>query len=325
MPHSSGGGSHGGGSHGGSGSSGSAGRTSRHYFAGCRTYVYYRHSRPYYIYGDYDMKTGNSSGAILGIIVLLVMVAVFGYALFSQIANPHKLKGTDTYQVEVIDKAGIFSENKTELKEELQEFKELTGIVPIIVTITNDTWRANYNYLTDYAYDYYVDHFNDEKHWVIVYATPADASFTNWSWEGMQGDNTDNILNDAKLRTINADIQANLENRTTYTVEEAFTVSFSNMNEHVMTREINYVPAILTGLAEGFLVFCLIGSVLNLKNGYKKEELVEITKENVADVEHPATVKCEYCGGEYVKGIHKTCPHCGASIIDESVNDIFNS
>ena len=28
----------------------------------------------------------------------------------------------------------------------------------------------------------------------------------------------------------------------------------------------------------------------------------------------PETAKCQYCGGEFVVGLHTTCPHCGAPI-----------
>ena len=69
----------------------------------------------------------------------------------------------------------------------LVSFREKTGITPALTTtswVTSMFWPAS---LEDYAYSDYVTKFKDEKHWLIVYQSKDN-------FEGMQGDETDNIL-----------------------------------------------------------------------------------------------------------------------------------
>ena len=37
-----------------------------------------------------------------------------------------------------------------------------------------------------YAYDEYLDLFDDEMHWLIVFSTDGDEEWEDWYWEGMQ-------------------------------------------------------------------------------------------------------------------------------------------
>ncbi len=53
----------------------------------------------------------------------------------------------------------------------------------------------------------------DENHWLIVYSQKGqigDADF-DWSFEGMQGDNTDDILTSSVTSDFNADLYHKLE------------------------------------------------------------------------------------------------------------------
>ena len=75
----------------------------------------------------------------------------------------------------------------------------------------------NYNNLEEYAYSAYVNRFQDEKHWLIVYEELGDVSSLpedmyrypssdepEWQFWGMQGDDTDPILTAEVTEKFNA-------------------------------------------------------------------------------------------------------------------------
>lgn len=166
---------------------------------------------------------------------LLVLIPML-FASFHGPVKPMKLPSQTTIVIK--DDANIFTATeKSELEKELQEFKKNTGVVPAVVTSNNEEWENNYNSLENYAYDLYVNNFSDESHWLIVYSQPEliNGDFIDWYWEGMQGDNTDKVL-DVFIDDFNKDMQKFLTNRSHYTVEKAIEQSFNRPQTHLNAK-----------------------------------------------------------------------------------------
>lgn len=317
MPHSSGGGSHGGGFHGGSaGHGGSSGpRTSRHYYPGARTFVYYRHGIPMYIYSDADLRHQNSrKNRRLTSLVLLPFVMILVFLLIVTMGPPTKLSGGEMYPVEIIDNIGVLKNNIPELEKALNDFKDTTGITPAVLTVYNEDWTSKYN-LTDYAYNAYIDRYSDEMHWLIVYSEPKEKGddFIYWHFEGMQGNDTDSILSYSKTESFNSDLYKYLNEHETYTVGQAITEAFNNLTP-VSLEESHDIGNILPiALMLIILLFIFVANIFGDKlRGYKDEDLTEIK----SSTGKPQTANCEYCGSQYAVGAHTRCPHCGASLTD---------
>ena len=245
MPHSSGGGSHGGGSHGGSHShsSGSRGRSSgrsvrvgRTYFPGAYRYVRYHDGGMDYIYSNHG--TLNQSGRTklsLGLLLFYVPFIIAGFFLISQTVNiPRKMNVSYTPSVEVIDNTDrISSQDEAVITQSASELYETTGVPVCVVFDENSAWVSHYNSLENYAYDVYVNMYNDEDHWLLVYTDDgidrqAAESFSDWYFEGMQGNNTDKYLPERLTSKFNEDLNKALVNRSN-TMGQAFAIAFDEM------------------------------------------------------------------------------------------------
>ena len=228
MPHSSGGGSHGGGSHGGSHGShgGSSNHISNHYFRGARRYR--RHHRnsglDEYVYANSKPQKGGLSGIIFLGIFGAIFTFIIGAGTHS--ALPRRLNSPIMYVPAVYDDAGLI-DNDEELTETITEYYSATGICPVIYTVYDEEWNGmapglteSYEDLETYTFCKYVDNFSDEQHFVIVYSIPeADAkalsegriTVPNYSWEAVQGDETDPIITEGFFRHMANRIQKDLE------------------------------------------------------------------------------------------------------------------
>ena len=199
MPHSSGGGSHGGGSHGGHshhsssrhGGSRNSSRISKTNFAGAKRYRYRHHGQERYFYSDREPnKIFDWKRLLIGFFyipfLIPAIIMIGGDVTIS----------TAKYDTSIIikDEANVFEQTES-LNDALTGFYEKTEIPPAVITVSPEVWKDNGS-LEDYAYDRYLSEFDDENHWLIVYTQKGergDIDF-DWSFEGMQGDNTDDIL-----------------------------------------------------------------------------------------------------------------------------------
>ena len=326
MPHSSGGGSHGGGSHGGShhsshssgrsrGGSGSSQRTSSTAFAGATRYVYYRNKRPYFVYSNYDIRKKNTASTVITIIFLAIMaLPILGVGIAGAVVSfetPKKVYPPSNKSIVIEDELGVI-DNEDDLIDTLEDFRGETGIVPAVVTISEEKWNQSYPTLEDYAYDKYLELFKDEKHWLIVYSSEVeDDGFDDWKWEGMQGNDTDNILTVKKVERFNEDLHKMLLQRSKYSVGEAIEKAFDSLNSYVMNKTWNkpvfFASVGVSGFFLFFLVWLGISTIKPVKTSYYHKAIV--CDETLVDQE-----KCEYCGGVYVVGLHKACPHCAAPL-----------
>ena len=317
MPHSSGGGSHSGGSHSSSSySGGSSGRSTpavyRSYHSGTRRYVYYQNNRPYYYYST--EKVEEPSKATLPLLIVLFIVAILiSIPLWTLIVDtPQKLEMDYDTNIVIADNLDIMTEaEESELSMKLKEFQDVTGITPAVLTVSNDEWKPYYEGLENYAYDYYVNAFSDEKHWLIVYSTDSGTKFEDWYWEGMQGDSTDYIITSSVVDRFNDVMQKELTSRTKYSVKDSISDSFSEVLPTIMDKSIDWEFVILMVVVDGFVLIFFISQIISTKTAKKRSNSYACKTSK----EQPIEDTCSYCGGVYVHGIHISCPHCGAPIV----------
>ena len=319
MPHSSGGGGGsfggGGGSFGGgsSGSGGSSSRVSRTYFPGATRYVYYDGGAPHYIYSNNDPGKNAGKWRYLFLLFYIPFFAVI-WPLMADIRHaPAKLEMDYDARVVIEADASIMGDIM-ELAGALEDFRDETGITPALVTVNNEEWEGRTS-LEDYAYDYYVKRFSDEKHWLIMYSEPKDPKDNDkYYWEGMQGNDTDDILNDKYLDEFNGNLNDLLAQGNRPDVTGSVTKAFRNITPKVMTPYISFGKIGVGIFFVGFLVVHFIIMTVSLIRMGKYKTAVPISL-NIGET------KCTSCGGGYIKGTCKTCPHCGAPIgREEDIN-----
>lgn len=326
MPHSSGGGSHGGGSHGGShssgghGGSGSGSASRRHsstYFNGARHYVYYKNKKPVHFYSDVEItpeyiKKRKRTWKLIRIVLAVFYMFMFLVSgLTASLSMPHKLTWECVDPIRIVDNNSMISASEeAALMEQLQEFRDKTGISVTILTVHDDEWEDNFYTLENYAFDYYVSNMSDEANWLIVYSEPESyTGFNDWKWEGMQGDDTDGVLTDSSTDKFNAEMQKNI---TKDGFPKAVAETFDYFNDIVMKTSINFPFLIISFFAMAlhasiffFVTWLVFGN--NIKIDEKAIELENPQYRYVEDT-------CAYCGGMYIHGIHTSCPHCGAPV-----------
>lgn len=314
MPHSSGGG---GGSFGGGGGSsfssgsdsgGSSAHTSNTYFEGADKYVYYHNGTPHYIYSDRDPSKGASKWRFL-VLLFYIPFLVFIIPMISDSWHrPGKLDTDCDTGIVVEDNAGVIKDT-TELEAAMEGFFDQTGITPALVTVNNEDWQVEeYESLEDYAYTCYLDHFSDERHWLIVYSEPKDPSDGDtYYWEGMQGDETDDILTVDNRDVFNHVFNKHLAEGQRPDVAASLVMAFTSLDTRAMMPSFSISRIFPAGIMLLFIVFhatCVIISLVR-SGRYKNAVKVGLSADEGT---------CFSCGGCYVKGSCDTCPHCGAPI-----------
>ena len=322
MPHSSGGGFHGGGFHGGGfhggfhgggfhshghGSSYRAHRISRFAFLGATRYVYYHHHRPHYIYSDNDPAEAEPKKAWVPVIILFIMLILPIIIILAKgIHIPKKLSMNYDTTI-VIDDAGdkLSDEEETRLKKTFISFQEKTGITPAFTSINGWTSMFWMYGLEDYAYSDYVTKFKDEKHWLIVYQGGS-----NWAFEGMQGNDTDNILTGEVTKNFNSIVYNSLSSNVG--VADSLIKGFDKISPTIMNNsfylEEDLGAPIFFWIAITSVAF--IFSIIRLVNTYRMQNAVKCPEET--PLKH-----CPYCDSLYHPELTKRCPHCGAILKEE--------
>lgn len=328
MPHSSGGGSHsggGGGGHSSGGGSSSSGGGSSYIgvrstpYAGASRYVKYNSDHTLdYIYSDVN-PTYQSIGYWIAVVFLTFVYSIFFgvgfWALKDVIVVPTKMNVNDTCRI--IDNAEILGESDEMLLEgSLNLFQDKTGIPVYFLTEPNDRWNSRYNTLTDFAFDWYVNNISDERHWLIVYTTDNNLEFEDWYFEGMQGDETDPIINHNITAQFNKEVQKNLLDRKDYSVGMAFSKAFDDLQPNLMKMTIIKEDLAMRLVWLGFTtIHCLImvSGFSRAGKSRKKMSYAE-SRKYIKCPEHFEEKLCDYCGTPYVLGTIRKCPSCGAPL-----------
>lgn len=244
MPGSHGGGSSGGGGggyHGGGGGGYHGGRSSgprfstRSSFPGAKRYYYRnRFGRTCFFYYAARPTRQSAVGSILTpIIFILVGIALAAFIIYGVI--PHKLpdykcQPTGVY---VVDSSGLLGD-VSELNDTLEAFYDETGIEPRIVAIKAEDFnvsvygKMSVDHLQNYGYDLYLRSYDDEGHWMIIYAVDQAGAYT---WADMAGDDTYDIT-DSMFYTFKASFDKSLVRGVE--ANKAFNDAFKIVNDNAM-------------------------------------------------------------------------------------------
>ncbi len=281
MAHRSGGGSHSGGHHsshssGRSGSGTKLARYSQKPFLNARRFRYYdKKGTEKYLYCDRIPKRMKIGELILHLVVYLPFF-LMGYLVVATnlyiFMPPKPLEPVyETTDVHINDGIGVI-EDENGLEDILQQFEETTGISPYVMTVYDSEWQGKYDELWEYAYYIYLNKFSDEQHFLIVYSEPENAEeleFVDWSWEGIQGDETDPILTETNVDRFEEDLHKNFLNNK-ISVGEAFEKAFEESLTYMM--EYNYmadavVTIIILLIMFLFILYFIIYNIKEYKIG----------------------------------------------------------
>ncbi len=295
MPSSSGGGFGGGGSFGGGFHSSGGGHHSNQPmhgissrpFAGARRYSYINHAGVMCVFysATRPRKLNITSTIILFSIGIIIAMIISGFVIGSMI--PKKIPERQCIKSDYyyIDNAGILSGD--EINSSFASFYEVTGIQPILYTIKAENFPKQYGppttkyALEDFAYDLYLDKFDDEGHWLFILVDFGDMS-PYFGWIDMAGDNTRTIINDSFFRAFQKDLQAKMDIASTsleLTYSDAFSQAISTAKDNAFKSSIEVISPIIfisvsAILVIGALVYGIVNSVKNklMIDGYLDAE-----------------------------------------------------
>lgn len=315
MPHSSGGGSHGGGSHGGS--HGSSNHVSRSYFPGSRRYRrHYSDGRP----DEYVYATRKPSKTTLSSVIIVgVMAAFFMFAgTFGILGDvPRKLKTEYMDSPKVYDEFDLIA-NDDALEEVIDEYCDVTGICPVIITTYDEIWNSKYSDLESYAFDQYVDNYKDEQHFVIVYSIPMEQAIElyngedfvpDYQWEAIQGDETDPIITESYFKKFADRVQDKLEDGED--PGEAFDFAFMKATSEAESRINPTGPSYYLHLAGSCIPMLIILAIfvpmmiLMIKQ-YKKDKNSEYEQVPLSDDDAAAASEVSRVEGISIGGFSTT-------------------
>ena len=289
-------------------------RVSKTYFPGAKTFFYYRgDNKPEFIYANRDVtREGAGTARLLWLFLFIPILAIVIFGLFSTVVKiPGKVTGYKDLSIRIDDRADVLSDSEEEnLADKFEVFQYKTGITPALITVNDEDWIRNYDELEHYAYDLYVNTFEDEYHWLFVYSQPkvTDAGSDDWFWEGIQGDQTDGILTARKTTIFNNSVQRKLL-KDDCTVGDAFSEAVNDLNGTVMDAEISLlkIPPFLIAIA--IIVFGMFVAIdFHPFRARKFKKMVDCSGEIIKQE------ACEYCGGIYIVGHHTSCPYCQAPV-----------
>lgn len=193
----------------------------------------------HYMYSDTTPKPMPIWQFVISMLVYIIFIlpaVIMTQGLVSPYQQPKALIPEYAQSEEyIIDMAEVI-DNEESLVQNLKEFQSLTGIAPYVVTVKDSVWKNKSATLEDYAFNVYVSKFLDEQHFLIVYSEPDDAKtadFVDWSWEAIQGNDTDAILTEAHFERFQRDLQHNLN---AGSVGKAFEIAFSNSLDYMMEK-----------------------------------------------------------------------------------------
>ncbi|MBR6959117.1 MAG: hypothetical protein IKH76_01420, partial [Clostridiales bacterium] len=270
-------------------------------------------NKPEFLYANMDVtKVGSGAKGLLWLILfvplLIFLILGFSKTMFD---IPVKLGSYPDTKIVIDDRTGILSPVEEEnLRDKFEVFQYKTNITPAMITVNNEDWNKNYTSLENYAYDLYVNTFDDESHWLFVYSQPVNktSGFVDWYWEGMQGDLTDKILTPGKTTRFNNNVQRKLL-KDDYTVGDAFAEAVNELSGTVMEVNVNWFLMPFALIALGIVGLCAFFVIdYHPFRAKKFRKMVDCSGEVIRQE------ACEYCGGTYVVGHHTSCPYCAAPV-----------
>ena len=317
MPHSSGGGSSHGGSHGSSRSKNNTAdmRYGNRYYPGAHRFVYYLNGGPRYYFSDRPYTLQNArrekTRMFFTSIISVILAVIFGFAGYNSL--PQKVKTDYNTEILISDEARLLTAaEKTDMNEAFLAFQTKTGVTPAFFTINIKELKTKGGNLHDYAYKLYIDTFNDEKHWLVVYC--VDNVEKAWSWEGMIGDDCGSIITTELENEFTKQLQSSLKSNSK-TLSASVIDAFTQIGQQVGKVSGKKIPTLLFLFVGGaFELYLAVKQFLKAsKNKPENDPRLNAIECPTAETE-PQIIKCEYCGNEFVAGLHSACPHCGAPL-----------
>lgn len=310
MPHSSGGGSGGSGSSGGSGGSGSR-RFGSDYYRGSHRYVYYNNltRNLAYYFSDREYTKKDAESRKRGQWFSAVVFIFFGLISLITYALSRNDKITTDYDTAIViqDDAQVLSgDDQSGLERSFAGFLEKTGITPAFLSVDYKDWSDRYPSLEQYAYEAYLDRFEDEKHWLVVYSPDRESDC--WYWHGMIGDDCGRVISSSLEQEFTKAVQSELEDSSSDTVAGAISSAFDKIGSRAKGGD---APLLGGGL------LMLLCSLFPLKDALKKIPEDDPRYQSYlceTDKEKPLEAQCAHCGGMYVQGLHDRCPYCGEPV-----------
>ncbi len=286
MPHASGGGSAHGGSHSSHRSSASHFHTHT-YRPGTIGYTFTdKKGKEHVFYRKEAPKPRTLWRSFISNIPMLVIGSLLCiFAIFETIYNPIYLFNTEQYftGTYIEDIANILDDSEEdELIQTLESFRTQTGVIPYVYTTTNEALPSTYfSDIEDYAYDTYVQRFNDECHFLIVYTQDQDDA-SDWYWIAMQGNYTDNLVTESNFDTFQTELQSYLEDTNVslgLALNQTFETSLTYMNHPSIIRLVFYILYHVAAIAFGlYLLFIMIQDIRNqieINQYFKSKENIQ--------------------------------------------------
>lgn len=279
-------------------------------FVGAQRYVYYRDNKPQYIYSNY--KSFKPEVKIKAFLIWWIFIAFLSLGFYEMFQPPGKLATDYDTRIVIEDGAGVI-DDRIKLNQSLAAFLDKTGVTPAVVTLSNEGWNNYFTSLENKAFDLYVNSFEDEKHWLIVYSKPEqpDPAFVDWYWEGIQGDETVNIITEKMADEFGVRLQKYLTADSRYTVGQAFAKAFDEITPLMMTERQTADEDIIA--AGAVILLMIIASLWHshiLRLLFARRRPKDLPKDIQPVVQGDKEITCAYCGGAYLTSALK-CPHCG--------------
>ncbi|MCQ2750050.1 MAG: hypothetical protein MJ246_09035 [Clostridia bacterium] len=299
MPHSSGGGSSHGGSHHGSSRS-----VRRSYHHGDKRFVRYKKDGSQEIvYSDRNISFISKGINYLGVMLAAILAGCSIYIGLDSFQPREKIDTSCYDSVIWIEDGAHEIGNPTKLGNRLDEFQELTGISICVKTMYDSEWKKESGTLESYAYKDYLRKFDDEYHWYLIYSVNDDKGKDKWSWEGMQGDNTDVMLTSKYADKFTDTVQSSLKSGESF--EIAVIKGLDEISPKIMTSA---DLSMFFGAVLLFILICYGAYALFIENKTgNKTRYMRVPGDAKEDL---VMTRCYTCGREHVKGSVPCCPYC---------------
>lgn len=274
MAHSHGGG----GSHGGFSSSGGRGgsstpRYSHTYFSGATRYYYIdARGTEREFYAAEAPRKSSVAFSLLYTVFFLALILCFVLAELGSIL-PFRLASWECHASGdyLSDNYGII-EDEAAWNAAMQDFYQTTGIEPHLYTLHKKDFPQEYygalsKYtLEDFAYDKYYDLFDDEGHYLLVFAELENGHYI---WLDMAGEDTLRLIDDRAFARFQQDMDERLARNPNR--GDAILASLAAMSGYVFEISIEEVPPTLLTL-----VILTLFSTVFIKKTVKtiKQELI---------------------------------------------------
>lgn len=201
-------------------------------------------------------------GSIFAVaIVALAISGLVGMSLHS--LTPAKLPMDNVQDIETIHDDAMLLQDQDMVNAKLTEFRDLTGICPVVYTAYDEDWQEMFPSLEIYAEYLYYSNYNDLQHFVIVFSIPgSDAGMTargekpHYAFEIHQGKSTEAILGSILVGKFKSNIIENISNGSGFdgavvnSMEMVRADAYGRMNPSTARRAVNlgiaFLPMVIT-------------------------------------------------------------------------------